>query len=273
MEKKYKYDIALSFAGEQRAYVEELALYLKKNNISVFYDYFEQVNLWGKDLTEKLEQIDATEARYCVIFISEEYAKKGWTCHERAAAAQRMLECRTKSIDYILPVKFDETKIPAIFNTVGCINAKDYSPLQVGEMLIQKITGENKPLNISFRILSEKICCELKNAMQFVNIHISIEEKGTDYNYNFQKDKKTIYMVQFKLIAETETEIYFKIYEKFDSSSFYTDIPDATININKVNNNIDIQNFGFFCSEMNKKNIQELISNLKFNILKAVGVY
>ena len=118
MEKKYKYDIALSFAGEQRAYVEELALYLKKNNISVFYDYFEQVNLWGKDLTEKLEQIYANEARYCVIFISEEYAKKGWTCHERAAAAQRMLECRTKSIDYILPVKFDETKIPAIFNTV-----------------------------------------------------------------------------------------------------------------------------------------------------------
>ena len=36
MEKKYKYDIALSFAGEQRAYVEELALYLKKIILAFF---------------------------------------------------------------------------------------------------------------------------------------------------------------------------------------------------------------------------------------------
>lgn len=45
----YKYDIALSFAGEDREYVEKVATLLKENGIKVFYDKFEQVDLWGKD--------------------------------------------------------------------------------------------------------------------------------------------------------------------------------------------------------------------------------
>ena len=44
---KYKYEVTLSFAGEDREYVEEVAKVLKENNVSVFYDKFEEVNLWG----------------------------------------------------------------------------------------------------------------------------------------------------------------------------------------------------------------------------------
>ena len=33
MDETYKYDVALSFAGEDRKYVEEVALFLKKKNI------------------------------------------------------------------------------------------------------------------------------------------------------------------------------------------------------------------------------------------------
>lgn len=36
MDETYKYDVALSFAGEDRKYVEEVALFLKKKNIAVF---------------------------------------------------------------------------------------------------------------------------------------------------------------------------------------------------------------------------------------------
>jgi hypothetical protein len=47
---KYKYDITLSFAGEDREYVEKVATLLKENNIKIFYDKFEEAELWGKDL-------------------------------------------------------------------------------------------------------------------------------------------------------------------------------------------------------------------------------
>lgn len=64
----FKYDVTLSFAGEERPYVEKIAQILKKQKIKVFYDYFETGNLWGKDLYQYLQSIYRDQARYCVIF-------------------------------------------------------------------------------------------------------------------------------------------------------------------------------------------------------------
>ena len=41
------YDIALSFAGEDRAYVQEVATALQAAGVKVFYDEFETADLWG----------------------------------------------------------------------------------------------------------------------------------------------------------------------------------------------------------------------------------
>ena len=45
-----KYHVALSFAGEDRTYVEKVALQLQAEGVDVFYDKFEEADLWGKDL-------------------------------------------------------------------------------------------------------------------------------------------------------------------------------------------------------------------------------
>ena len=47
---KYDYDVVLSFAGEDRNYVEKVANKLLYKGIKVFYDNFETVDNWGKDL-------------------------------------------------------------------------------------------------------------------------------------------------------------------------------------------------------------------------------
>ena len=46
------YQVALSFAGEQRDYVDQVARALYMRGIKVFYDRFETIRLWGKDGTE-----------------------------------------------------------------------------------------------------------------------------------------------------------------------------------------------------------------------------
>ena len=46
-----KYQVALSFAGEQRDYVEEVARHLQSCSIAVFYNGFETVRLWDFKLT------------------------------------------------------------------------------------------------------------------------------------------------------------------------------------------------------------------------------
>jgi hypothetical protein len=99
-ELQFDYEIALSFAGEQRAFVQSLAYMLKAHRVKVFYDNDEQGNLWGKNLYDYLFDIYSVRSRYCVILISKEYIEKEWTNHERQAAQDRAF--RDKGQDYIL---------------------------------------------------------------------------------------------------------------------------------------------------------------------------
>ncbi len=48
--KSYLYDVALSFAGEDRSYADALAEALRQRGLSVFYDTYEKYTLWGKNL-------------------------------------------------------------------------------------------------------------------------------------------------------------------------------------------------------------------------------
>ena len=52
----FDYDVAISFAGEQREEAEAIADCLKKNEVNVFYDGYEKAHLWGKDLYEHLSR-------------------------------------------------------------------------------------------------------------------------------------------------------------------------------------------------------------------------
>ena len=54
---KFEYDVVLSFAGEDREYVDFIANELKAKGVRVFYDKFETVKLWGKDLYQYLAYI------------------------------------------------------------------------------------------------------------------------------------------------------------------------------------------------------------------------
>ncbi len=149
----YQYDVALSFAGEQRPYVHKVAQVLQANDVSVFYDDFEQVNLWGKDLTEFLDQAYRRDARHCVLFLSEAYARKVWTNHERKSALARALEERG---EYILPARFDDTEIPGIRPTTGYIDLRSMAPTEFASLVLEKIGRESGGIPLktepSFRI-------------------------------------------------------------------------------------------------------------------------
>lgn len=134
----YEYDVALSFAGENRDYVEKVANYLKSNGISVFYDMYEQSNLWGKDLYTHLDKIYREKALFCVAFISEHYKNKLWTKHELHSAFARAFASNT---EYILPAKFDDTEIPGIQLTTGYIDLRYLEPIEFAKLISEKINS------------------------------------------------------------------------------------------------------------------------------------
>ena len=132
----YAYDVCFSFAGENRTYVERVVRYLKDKNVRVFYDTDEQANLWGKDLIEHLDNLYQNQARFCVMFVSEAYARKLWTVHERKSAQARAF---ANTEEYILPARFDDTQLPGIRSTVGYIDLRQTTPAALGKLIIEKL--------------------------------------------------------------------------------------------------------------------------------------
>jgi hypothetical protein len=78
-------------------------------------------------------------SRFCVMFISKEYAERMWTNHERRRAQARALE--KKGNEYILPVRIDETELPGMPPTTGYVSTAQYSIEQIAGMVIKKLTG------------------------------------------------------------------------------------------------------------------------------------
>jgi hypothetical protein len=129
------YDVALSFAGEQRQYVEGVARSLSDAGVRVFFDDFERDDLWGKDLVEHFGMIFGKCSRYCVMFVSKEYSKKPWTTHERRAALAKAIEQET---EYLLPVRFDDAELPGLRSTVKYLPAPS-DPIEVAKAVMRKL--------------------------------------------------------------------------------------------------------------------------------------
>lgn len=144
-ENEFEYEVALSFAGEQRDYVEKVSKELTRLNIRHFYDYNEQVDLWGKNLTQYLDCVYFEKALYFVPFISEEYVKKVWTRLEVSSALERnMNESRPDFQQYILPVRFDDTRVPGIVGSIAHIDARKVTPRKIARMIFEKLNGNKK---------------------------------------------------------------------------------------------------------------------------------
>ncbi|MEU6492666.1 TIR domain-containing protein [Streptomyces sp. NPDC046984] len=136
VQSEHEYDVCLSFAGEQRPYVQEVADALRVKGVRVFYDDYEKVTLWGKDLYEHLDYIYGRAARYCVLFASADYANKVWTNHERKSAQARAF---SENREYVLPVRFDGSDIPGLRPTVGFVDASTLSPKKLADLVYEKL--------------------------------------------------------------------------------------------------------------------------------------
>lgn len=136
--REFEFDVALSFAGEDRSHADALAAILRDEGVRVFYDRYEQATLWGKDLYQHLQTIYRDRAAYCVIFASQSYAAKLWTKHELRQAQERAFR---ESREYLLPLRLDDTKIPGVPETTGYLDLRQIGLRAVAALLLEKVFG------------------------------------------------------------------------------------------------------------------------------------
>lgn len=177
---KYYYDVVLSFAGEDREYVEECADILTALGIKVFYYSYEQDVLWGKDLYTFLADIYSNKARYAIVFISQHYVKKCWTKHEFKFINERMFNSET---EYLLPVFLDDTKLCGIPETQGYLTNK--TPYEVAVMFAKKI---NKDIDVELmksELQQSLPTYEITVRGRNVRFYSAVEEFDAEYPLSF----------------------------------------------------------------------------------------
>lgn len=150
---EYEYDIALSFAGENRDFVEIVADILTSLKLKVFYDNYEKHKLLGKDLYSYLADIYHNRAKYAVVFVSEYYKQKLWTIHELRFINEREFEQKGQ---YLLPIKLDDTIIEEIPSTTGYITGDN--PLDVALTIAKKVDP-----NLDFKLMLKELTDLLPN--------------------------------------------------------------------------------------------------------------
>lgn len=115
------YDIALSFAGEDRAYADMLRDALEDLGHTVFYDMAEQHRFLGENVEEFLGPIYRSESRFVVAILGEMYGRKRWTLFESSQYRNR--------IDQGLVIPIWSTKVPPTpFDSARALGGLDFDP-------------------------------------------------------------------------------------------------------------------------------------------------
>ena len=144
------YDVAISFAGEDRPVAGNIASGLVLKGLNVFYDEYVEADLWGRDLYVHLTKVYRDDSKFCLMLVSDSYAAKQWTNHERRAAQSRAF---SENREYILPLRLDDARIDGILDTTGYIDFRKKTVEEVVELVVAKVRTFNVQNGLAYAIL------------------------------------------------------------------------------------------------------------------------
>ncbi|WMJ08101.1 TIR domain-containing protein [Nitrosomonas sp. sh817] len=130
--------VALSFPGEHRNYVHQVANALaeKLGQDKVFYDQWYTAELAQPDMDVLLQSFYHDHSELIVPFLCADYERKEWCGLEWRAI--RDLIKRRQSKD-IMPMRFDNTEIPGIFSIDGYVDLNGLAPQRTAELILERL--------------------------------------------------------------------------------------------------------------------------------------
>jgi hypothetical protein len=137
---KFSYDIAISYAGQQRAIASELADSLRREKLKVFYDRHQLPDIIGRNLLDELLVIYRDKAKLCVVLASEEYNISPYAQHERQSAQERALN----DPGYIVLVNLDGCKIKGFHSTVAYLDWNEHKVSGISTVAIKQLRQRYK---------------------------------------------------------------------------------------------------------------------------------
>jgi hypothetical protein len=132
------YDLAVSFAGEHRDYVEQTVRACEEFGLLVFYDRNMSNEWWGRNFIREQRTVYGSRTQYFVPFISTEYLAKPIPMDEFSSA---MMTAVKEGDGYILPVLIGDVQVPPnlLHPHIHYLRAEDYTPNRLAEQLRAKV--------------------------------------------------------------------------------------------------------------------------------------
>ncbi|WP_363347922.1 TIR domain-containing protein [Methylocystis echinoides] len=133
------FDVALSFPGEVRPLIEQVAVDLERRlgPHTYFYDNNYVSQLARPSLDVFLQEIYRSRSKLIVVFLSSDYQKKSWCGIEFRAVREIIFE---RGFDRVMFVKTDDGDVEGVFRTDGFIDARQYSPSDIARFIEERIS-------------------------------------------------------------------------------------------------------------------------------------
>jgi len=130
--------VSLSFPGERRPYVEQVAdsLRMQLGDDAVFYDNYFQPELARPNLDLLLQRIYREKSDLVVVFLCADYTQKQWCGLEWRAVRDLIKE---KGGDRIMVLRFDNEVVPGLFGIDGYLDIRNMSPIDLASAILHRL--------------------------------------------------------------------------------------------------------------------------------------
>lgn len=132
----FDWDIAISFAGENRKLAETIVDLLEVLDCTVFYDKHYESNYLGTVWSNNFKEIFGHKSRYVVCLLDSNHAEKIWPTFEREIFSARVEDAA------VIPIYLDDTSFVGIPKDIVGIDYKncDHSDIdEITDKIVYKI--------------------------------------------------------------------------------------------------------------------------------------
>lgn len=134
-----RFRVGLSFAGEKREFVSQVAELLAREfgKGKVLYDKFHQAEFSRGDLGIYLGRLYHDECDLVVVVLCAKYEEKPWTGGTEWRAIHALLMQRRDAS--VMLCRFDQARVDGIYENAGFVDFDDRTPEQAAQLILERL--------------------------------------------------------------------------------------------------------------------------------------
>ena len=133
----FEYDVAISFAGPDRAVAGEIYTVLTRAGYRVFYDHEQQHRLLGENIAEYLHDTYLWRSRYAIVVVSSNFLRSRWAANWEWRAMLARMQSQREA--YVLPYLIDDARLPGLNPTIGFASRDRFPPREFAQLVVRKL--------------------------------------------------------------------------------------------------------------------------------------